>query len=112
MKEFNCQSRGGTGVYLSKVTDKTGELVNVLKVQNDEEVMILNDRGIIIRIKTNDIRDTGRVAQGVKLINLNEEEKVISVSRITKEQIEAEQESEGEVSEETVNDTNQEAQNI
>ncbi len=96
ISDFNCQSRGGSGVYLSKVTDKTGEMVNILKVQNDEEVMILNDNGVIIRIKTNDIRDTGRVAQGVKLINLKDDEKVISVSRITKEQLLAEQSEEDE----------------
>ncbi|MFV0441157.1 MAG: DNA gyrase subunit A [Lachnospirales bacterium] len=87
ISEFKSQKRGGYGVYITKVTDKTGNLINILKVNEDEEVMILNDSGVIIRIKTNDIRDTGRVAQGVKLINLNEDEKVISISRITKEQV-------------------------
>ncbi len=94
--DFRNQTRAGMGVYLAKVNEKIGEIVNILKVQDDEEVMILNDKGVIIRIKTNDIRDTGRLAQGVKLINLNDNEKVISISRITKEQLSAEEESEEE----------------
>ncbi len=89
--DFRVQTRGGMGVYLSKLTDKTGSIVNILKVSDDEEVMLLNNKGVIIRIKTNDIRETGRVAQGVKLINLEDDESVISLSRITKQQLEAEQ---------------------
>ncbi|MFV0518641.1 MAG: DNA gyrase subunit A [Lachnospirales bacterium] len=108
ISEINSQGRGGYGVFITKVTEKTGKLVNILKVLSDEEIMILNDKGVIIRIKTNDIRDTGRVAQGVKLINLENEDKVISISRISREQLLAEEENNE--SEELANDFEKEDQ--
>ena len=82
VKDYRLQSRGGTGVITLKVTDKTGELVALKSVDEEDELMIISKNGIIIRQRVNDIRETGRVAQGVKLINLDEGDKVAAVAKI------------------------------
>ncbi len=84
---FKIQNRGGSGVKNYKVTEKTGRVVGICKVNDNEEVMLLNSNGVIIRIRVADIATTGRVTQGVKLINLNENESVISVSKISEQQL-------------------------
>ncbi len=84
---FKIQNRGGSGVKNYKVTEKTGSVVGISKVNDNEEVMLLNSNGVIIRIRVADIATTGRVTQGVKLINLNENESVISLSKISEQQI-------------------------
>ncbi len=82
VKDYRLQSRGGTGVITLKVTEKTGELVALKSVDEDDELMIISKNGIIIRSRVDDIRETGRVAQGVKLINLDEGDKVAAVAKI------------------------------
>ena len=82
VKDYRLQSRGGTGVITLKVTEKTGELVALKSVQDDDELMIISQNGIVIRQRVDDIRETGRVAQGVKLINLDEGDKVAAVAKI------------------------------
>ncbi len=84
---FKIQNRGGSGVKNYKITDKTGVVVAICKVNDNEEVMLLNSNGVIIRIRVADIATTGRVTQGVKLINLNDKETVISVSKISEQQL-------------------------
>jgi DNA gyrase subunit A len=64
------------------VTEKTGELVNLKVVQPEDELLIITHNGIIMRQRISDIRETGRVAQGVKLINLGESDKVAAVAKI------------------------------
>ncbi|MDL2248921.1 DNA gyrase subunit A, partial [Tyzzerella sp. OttesenSCG-928-J15] len=86
--EFKVQNRGGKGIKNYKITEKTGNLLGIAPVNEAEELMIINSGGIIIRIRIADISVTGRVTQGVKLINLNEGEKVISIAKISEEQIE------------------------
>ncbi|MCL2593510.1 MAG: DNA gyrase subunit A [Defluviitaleaceae bacterium] len=86
--EFRLQSRSGKGLRVYKVTEKTGELAGVSFVEEGEEVMIINSLGVIIRLKACDISTKGRVTQGVRLINLKEGEKVISIAKILKEQLE------------------------
>ena len=82
VKDYRLQSRGGTGVITLKVNEKTGELVALKSVQEDDELMIISTGGIVIRQRVDDIRETGRVAQGVKLINLDEGDKVAAVAKI------------------------------
>ena len=82
VKDYRLQSRGGTGVITLKVTEKTGELVALKSVDEDDELMIISKNGIIIRSRVDDIRETGRIAQGVKLINLDEGDKVAAVAKI------------------------------
>lgn len=82
VQDYRMQSRGGTGVITLKVTEKTGELVNLQIVTPEDELMIITSKGVIIRQRIEDIRETGRVAQGVKLIRLGEEDRVAAVAKI------------------------------
>ena len=68
--EFTAQNRGGKGVKCYKITEKTGNVVGVKAVDEDNEIMIINTEGIIIRMKCDGISELGRVTSGVKLINL------------------------------------------
>ncbi|HEX8236536.1 MAG TPA: DNA gyrase subunit A [Abditibacteriaceae bacterium] len=85
VEEYRHQSRGGTGVITLKVTDKTGELVSLQVVKPGEELLVITKNGVIIRQRTDDIRETGRVAQGVKLIRLGDTDRVAAVAKILQE---------------------------
>ena len=85
--EFPLHNRGGKGVKYYKITETTGPVVGVKMVNDDDEVMIINTGGIIIRIKVHDTRLTSRIAMGVKLINLSEGQKVISIAKVRQEAI-------------------------
>jgi DNA gyrase subunit A len=80
--EYRQINRGGMGVMTLKVTEKTGELVSLQVVQPGEQLLIITQKGIIIRQGIDEIRETGRIAQGVKLINLNEGDRVAAVAKI------------------------------
>jgi DNA gyrase subunit A len=71
VQDYRLTNRGGTGIITLKVTEKTGELVSLQSVKDDDELMIITTGGVVIRQRINTIRETGRVAQGVKLINLD-----------------------------------------
>ena len=78
--------RGSKGVKALNVTEKNGNIVAFKIVNGDEDLMIITNTGIIIRLNTEQISNTGRVAQGVKLINLKEDQKVSTVSLVKKEE--------------------------
>ena len=82
--EFTCQNRGGKGVKCYKITEKTGSVVGVKAVNQDDEIMIINTEGIIIRMKCEGISILGRVTSGVKLINLSEGDIVASIAKVRK----------------------------
>ena len=81
--EFNVQYRGGRGVKCYKVTEKTGKVVGVKAVNEENEVMLITTEGIVIRILANDISVLGRITSGVKLINLDDKNVyVASVAKV------------------------------
>jgi DNA gyrase subunit A len=80
--EFTPQNRGGKGVKCYKITEKSGNLVGVKAVGVEDEVMLINTEGIIIRIKVVDTALLGRVTSGVKLINLKEGVTVASIAKV------------------------------
>jgi DNA gyrase subunit A len=82
LEEYRTQGRGGTGVITMKITDKNGPIVAVRQVQNDDEIMIASDQGKVIRTTVAEISEVGRNAQGVKLISLEDNEKVGAVAKI------------------------------
>ena len=84
MGEFGRQNRGGKGVKCYKITEKTGNVVGIKAVDNDNEIMIINTEGIVIRMKCADISTLGRVTSGVKLINLTNEVTVASIAKVRK----------------------------
>ena len=85
VEEFTAQNRGGKGVKCYKITEKTGNVVGCKAVNEDDEMMLINTEGIIIRIKVNDIALLGRITSGVKLINVGEGVTVASIAKVRKE---------------------------
>jgi DNA gyrase subunit A len=96
MDEYRLQSRGGKGIITMKTTDKTGRVVGVQQVTEDDQLMLISNRGKIIRLRIKDIRIIGRNTQGVRLIELEEGERVVSLARLAEKE-EEEDEPEGEV---------------
>ena len=84
LDEFTAQNRGGKGVKCYKITEKTGNVVGAKAVTEDDEIMIINTDGIIIRTECKDISVYGRITSGVKLINLKENEEVASIAKVRK----------------------------
>ncbi len=112
--DFNCQYRGGKGVKVHQLTDKTGELVGSIMVNDNEEVMLITSEGVIIRLRGKDISTFGRVSQGVKLMNLEEGVKVVSIAKINEDDIENAQEevSDGDNLEELIERAQQDKEEI
>ena len=82
MSEFSVQNRGGKGVKCYKITEKTGNVIGVKAVNDDNEVMMITTEGIIIRIACSDISILGRITSGVKLMNLDEKVSVASIAKV------------------------------
>ena len=82
IEEFTCQNRGGKGVKCYKITEKTGNVIGVKAVNENNEIMIINTEGIVIRMECAGISILGRVASGVKLINLDSNTKVASIAKV------------------------------
>ena len=80
--EYRVQSRGGKGIFTIKVTPKNGPVVGVLRVKDDDELIIIAGSGKLIRLRAANIRIIGRSTQGVKLINLAADDKVVSIARV------------------------------
>ncbi len=88
IEEYRQTHRGSKGVKALNITDKNGNIVSFKIVNQNEDLMIITNNGIIIRLPIDQISITGRVAQGVKLINLKEEQNVSTVAIISKEELE------------------------
>ncbi|HEY8943199.1 MAG TPA: DNA gyrase subunit A, partial [Polyangiaceae bacterium] len=82
LSEFRVQNRGGKGIILIETTDRNGPVVGISLVKQTDEVMLITDRGQTIRIPVAEIRETGRVAQGVKLMSVEDDERVVAVEPI------------------------------
>lgn len=85
MDEFTVQNRGGKGVKCYKITEKTGNVIGIKAVDEDNEIMIINTEGIIIRMECEGISILGRITSGVKLIDLKGNDKVASIAKVRKE---------------------------
>ena len=101
VEEFTPQNRGGKGVKCYKITEKTGNLVGCKAVNKDDEVMLINTEGIIIRIKVDDTALLGRVTSGVKLINIPDGVSVASIAKVRKENMIVDEEETSEDAENT-----------
>ena len=86
MDEYRLQSRGGRGIITMKTTDKTGRVVGVQQVTEDDQLMLISNKGKIIRMRIKDIRIIGRNTQGVRLIELEEGERVVSLARVAEKE--------------------------
>jgi DNA gyrase subunit A len=90
VEEHRLQSRGGKGIITMKTTEKTGRVVGVQQATEDDELMLVTDKGKIIRIRVKDIRVIGRNTQGVRLIDLESGERLVSLARLAEKEEEDE----------------------
>ncbi|MBS1706383.1 MAG: DNA gyrase subunit A [Armatimonadetes bacterium] len=90
LDDYRVQGRGGSGILTMNVTSKTGRIVGAEVVEDDDKLIVMTTNGKAIRMKVSDIRTVGRVAQGVKLINLSGSDQVRSIARVVQEADEGE----------------------
>ncbi|MDP6922094.1 MAG: DNA gyrase C-terminal beta-propeller domain-containing protein, partial [Lutibacter sp.] len=86
LEDYRITNRGGKGVKTINITDKTGELVAIKNVTDENDLMIINKSGIAIRLAVADLRVMGRATQGVKLINIKEDDSIASVAKVMHEE--------------------------
>ena len=86
MDEYRLQSRGGKGVITMKTTEKTGRVVGGQQVTDEDQLMLITNNGKIIRLRVKDIRVIGRNTQGVRLIDLEGDERVVSLARLAEKE--------------------------
>ena len=82
LEEFTAQKRGGKGLKCYKITEKTGYVVGVKAVNDDHEIMMITDGGIIIQLRMDEISTLKRITSGVKMINLDEGTKVAKIAKV------------------------------
>ena len=92
LEEYRITNRGGKGVKTMNITDKTGKLVAIKDVVDGDDLMIINKSGILIRIAVDTLRVMGRATQGVRLINLRDNDEIAAVTKVKAEDIEEEEE--------------------
>ena len=86
LDDYRITNRGGKGVKTISITDKTGDLVAIKNVNDDNDLMIINKSGIAIRMSVESLRVMGRATQGVKLINLKGDDQIAAVAKVMKEE--------------------------
>ena len=89
IEEFRIQNRGGKGIILIDCSDRNGPVVGIAMVKPEDEVMIITDRGQTIRTPIEGIRETGRNAQGVKVMRIEDDERVVAIEPINEGQNDA-----------------------
>ncbi|BCW92334.1 MAG: DNA gyrase subunit A [Thermoanaerobaculum sp.] len=82
VEEFRLQGRGGTGIILMHLTERTGAVAGIRHVHEDDDVLLVTAQGMLIRTRSAEIRRTGRAAQGVRLINVNGDDRVVAVAKL------------------------------
>ena len=84
IEEYRITNRGGKGVKTINITDKTGNLIALKNVTDEDDLMVINKSGITIRIGVDTLREMGRATQGVKIIRLKEDDSIASVAKVSK----------------------------
>jgi DNA gyrase subunit A len=95
LEEYRLQSRGGVGIINIQTSDRNGKVVGVAYVHDDDELMMISQFGMILRMKAGDIRTIGRATQGVRLIEMEEGDNVVSVAKLAEKDGEGLEGSEG-----------------
>ena len=102
LEDYRVTNRGGKGVKTISITDKTGELVTIKNVNDQDDLMIINKSGIAIRMEISGLRVMGRATQGVRLINLKGEDTIAAVAKVMKDEEEIEDINDLEVNDDTI----------
>ncbi len=95
LEDYRVTGRGGKGVKTLNITEKTGALVGILSVSDEDGLMIINKSGMTIRMKTENLRVMGRATQGVRLINIKGNDKIAGIAKVPISEIEEELDEEG-----------------
>jgi DNA gyrase subunit A len=90
LEEYRLQSRGGVGIINIQTSDRNGKVVGIAYVHDDDELMLISQQGMILRMKAGDIRTIGRATQGVRLIEMEEGDAVVSVAKLAEKDEEPE----------------------
>lgn len=90
LEDYRVTNRGGKGVKTLNITDKTGDLIAIKSVVDEDDLMIINKSGITIRMAVKDLRVMGRATQGVRLIKLEDDDAIASVAKVDNDMIEEE----------------------
>ena len=93
---YRVQHRGGKGVLTLRTTDRVGHMLAMMEVVDTDDLMIITDSGVMIRLPVKDIRTTGRATQGVRVIRLDEKAGIASISRVIEEEESSDEEGEEE----------------
>jgi DNA gyrase subunit A len=80
--EYRVQSRGGVGIINIQTTARNGSVVGIAYVENEDELMLITQQGKVLRMDTKDIRTIGRATQGVRLIEIDSQDLVVSLARL------------------------------
>ena len=88
IEEYRITNRGGKGVKTLNITEKTGKLISINSVTDADDLMIINKSGLTIRMAVEDLRVMGRATQGVKLINIKENDSIAAVTKVMKDDVE------------------------
>jgi len=91
LEEYRLQSRGGVGIINIQTSDRNGKVVGIAYVHDDDEVMLISQQGMILRLKAGDIRTIGRATQGVRLIEMEEGDAVVSVAKLAEKEEDSEE---------------------
>src|SRR5438128_2206705 len=86
IEEYRVQSRGGVGIINIWTSERNGQVVGVAYVQEGDELLLITQQGMILRMQTNDVRAIGRATQGVRLIDIEGDDKVVSVARLVEKE--------------------------
>jgi DNA gyrase subunit A len=86
IEEYRVQTRGGVGIINIATTTRNGLVVGVAYVQEGDELLVITQQGMIIRMQTNDVRSIGRATQGVTLINIEGDDKVVSIAKLVEKE--------------------------
>ena len=100
LDDYRTTNRDGKGVKTISITEKTGELVAIKNVSDENDLMIINKSGIAIRMSVESLRVMGRATQGVKLINLKGDDSIAAVAKVFKEEDSIEEDNENNSSDE------------
>ncbi len=82
LEDYRVTNRGGKGVKTLNITEKTGKLIAIKNVKDEDDLMIINKSGIVIRIPVSSLRVMGRATQGVRLITLKEDDEIAAVAKV------------------------------
>jgi len=84
--EYRVQSRGGIGIINIQTSERNGQVVGVVQVTDEDELMLITEQGKILRMASRDIRTIGRATQGVRLIDIEGDDRAVSIARLAEKE--------------------------